>query len=230
MEPFDLIRFFARCLQFVGAVVAIFALTMWRGEVTMWRGEQIPAILPLFVGSVISFVGERIFRWAVDHDPTATPFVSQSTHKIVARKGQRFAARQSDDDELIFAGNGVTITPSQLTAYGASYDVGEIKSAKFAYNEAALTLLIICGGVVFSVGIILAIDGEVAGLIPAILGGGSAGYFVYRWARLSDRVVISFTSGKKLAIPSSDKTFLKRIHCSIKKAIRQQRRRQRNSL
>jgi membrane-bound serine protease (ClpP class) len=68
MEPFDLIRFFARCAQFAGAVLAIFSLPLW-------RGNSAQAMLLVLIGVGAWVVGSRICRWASDSDPTATPFV-----------------------------------------------------------------------------------------------------------------------------------------------------------
>jgi membrane protein implicated in regulation of membrane protease activity len=68
MELFDLIRFFARCMQFVGAVLTIFSLPLW-------RGNPAQATLLVLVGVGAWVVGNRICRWAIDSDPTATPFI-----------------------------------------------------------------------------------------------------------------------------------------------------------
>jgi membrane-bound ClpP family serine protease len=74
MEPFDLIRFFARCLQFVGIFTCMFS------PLPLWRGNPLQACLLVFAGIAAWAVGSRVFKWAVESDPAATPFISQWTH------------------------------------------------------------------------------------------------------------------------------------------------------
>jgi membrane-bound ClpP family serine protease len=71
MEPFDLIRFLARCFQIVGVAVAVFSLSIVRSD---------PAHGSAFIvaGVVAWFVGSRMYGWAVDNDPTAPPFFSRA--------------------------------------------------------------------------------------------------------------------------------------------------------
>lgn len=74
MEPFDLIRFLARCMQVVGVVVAVFSL----GEL---RSNAALGALFIVAGIAAWFIGGRMYRWAVDSDPTATPVVSTANHR-----------------------------------------------------------------------------------------------------------------------------------------------------